>query len=118
MEKIDFDGFGVNLIQDEEGDWVAHFIELPNISAFGGTAMKALSELKTAWEATKESYKKHKEPIPVAPIKREYSGRFNIRVDSRVHRALAVEALRAHISLNALVSQKLARSIFPVTGGG
>ena len=39
------------------------------------------------------------------------SGRFNVRVDRRVHRALAIEAARAHVSLNALVAQKLARVV-------
>ena len=111
MQKIDFDGFSVSLIQDEEGDWLAHFVELPNISAFANTPVKALSELKTAWEATKESYIRRKEPIPIAPAKKEYTGRFNVRVDSRVHRALAIEAARAHVSLNALVAQKLARVV-------
>lgn len=31
----------------------------------------------------------------------------NVRIDKRVHRALAVEAAQAGISLNALVAQKL-----------
>ena len=25
-----FDGFDVRLLVDEDGDWIAHFIELPN----------------------------------------------------------------------------------------
>ncbi|MBA3493244.1 MAG: type II toxin-antitoxin system HicB family antitoxin, partial [Gammaproteobacteria bacterium] len=32
--KDKFDGFTVNLYLDEDGDWLAHFVELPNISAF------------------------------------------------------------------------------------
>ena len=114
MQKVDFDGFSVNLIQDEDGDWVAHFAELPNVSAFASTPNKAISELRIAWEATKESYKKHNEPIPVAPAKKAYTGRFNVRIDSRVHRALAIEAARAHVSLNALVAQKLASAALAV----
>jgi hypothetical protein len=27
-----FDGFTVNLYLDEDGDWTAHFLELPNIA--------------------------------------------------------------------------------------
>ncbi len=49
-------------------------------------------------------------PIPVAPAKKEYSGQFNVRIDKRLHRALAMEAAQAGITLNALVAQKLSRA--------
>jgi len=36
MKKSDrFDGFTVNVFLDEDGDYLAHFVELPNVSAFG-----------------------------------------------------------------------------------
>lgn len=105
--RDEFDGFSIHLLQDNDGDFVAHFVELPNVSACGSTAEEALTELKVAWAAMKASYRKHKEEIPVAPTRKEYSGQFNVRIDKRVHRALAIEATRAGISLNALVAQKL-----------
>lgn len=104
-----FDGFSVNLIEEDDGDWLAHLIELPNVSAYGGTPEEALLELEVAWNAMKESYEKQGEEIPVSPLRKEYSGQFNVRIDKRIHRALAVEAARAGISLNALVAQKLAQ---------
>src|SRR5688572_1381470 len=103
----DFDGFSLNIFPDDEGDWIAHLVELPNISAFGGTPDEAIAELKVAWSAYKKSCEKHNDIIPVAPTKREYSGQFNVRIDRRIHRELAIEAARAGISLNALVAQKL-----------
>src|SRR5690349_19410804 len=106
----EFDGFSVYLTEDEEGDFLAHFAEMPNVSAFGKTAEEALAELKVAWEGIKQSYRKHGDPIPTAPTRKQYSGQFNIRIDKRVHRALAIEAARAGITLNALVPQKLAES--------
>jgi predicted RNase H-like HicB family nuclease len=48
MDK--FDGFSINIFLDDEGDWLAHFVEMPNISAFGDTPEEALKELETAWE--------------------------------------------------------------------
>ena len=104
-----FDGFSVNLFQDEDGDWLAHLVEMPGISAFAHTPAAALVELDQAWEAAKESYRMHNEPVPVAPSRKEYSGQFNVRIDKRLHRRLAMEAGRAGISMNALVAQKLAR---------
>jgi predicted HicB family RNase H-like nuclease len=109
--KDDFSGFSIELFRDDEGDWLAHFEELPNVSAFGNSPEEALEELKEAWEAMKESYISHNKPIPIAPTKKEYSGQFNVRIDRRIHRALAVEAARAGISLNALISQKLSLSV-------
>lgn len=106
-----FDGFSIHLLEDDDGDMVAHFVELANVSACGSTAEEALAELKVAWEAMKESYRKHNEMIPVAPTRKEYSGQFNIRIDKRDHRALAIEAARVGLSLNALVAQKLHGSI-------
>ena len=110
MKHDDFDGFTVNIIHDEDGDWLAHLVELPNVSAFADTPEKALKELRTAWGGVKESYRSHGEPIPEAPSRKSYSGQFNVRLDKRLHRALAVEAARNGLSLNALIAQKLTRA--------
>jgi len=108
MKKHDrFDGYTVNVFLDDDGEYLAHFVEMPNISAFGESPEEALSELTIAWAGVKESYQKHDEPIPVAPARKEYSGQFNVRIDRRLHRALAIEAAKAGVSLNAIVSQKL-----------
>ena len=62
----DFDGFVVEMFLDEDGDYLAHFAELPNVSAFGQTPAEALVELKAAWELMKECYREDGEPIPKA----------------------------------------------------
>ena len=107
----EFDGFSIHLIRDTEGDYVAHFVELPNVSGCGVTTEEAIAELKIAWEAMKISYRKHGDDIPIAPTRREYSGQFEVHLDKRIHRALAVEAARVGVSLNALVAQKLSYSV-------
>jgi len=107
-KKPDFDGFTASLTLDPDGDWLAAFLELPTVSAFSSTPEAALNELTIAWEGVKKSYRKSKEPIPVAPSKKTYSGQFNVRIDKRVHRALAMEAAQAGVSLNALIANKLA----------
>jgi predicted HicB family RNase H-like nuclease len=111
MKKPDrFDGYTINVFLDEDGEYLAHFVELPNVSAFGDSPEEALSELATAWKGVRESYKKHGEQVPLAPARKKYSGQFNVRIDRRLHRALAIEAAKAGISLNAIVSQKLAKN--------
>ena len=109
-KNYDWDGFTINLYRDDEADWVAHLVELPNVSAHGSTAEKALEELYVAWEMVKEDYLEDREEIPVAPSRKDYSGCFNVRIDKRVHRMLAMEATKAGISLNALVSAKLSKN--------
>jgi predicted HicB family RNase H-like nuclease len=108
-----FDGYGIHVFQDHEGDWVAHLAEMPNVSAFGPTVEKALKELEIAWRLVKESYAEEGKPIPVAPARREYGGVFQVRIDKRVHRDLTIEAERSGLTLNALVAQKLAKSANP-----
>ena|SRR3989338_8114687 len=105
--RDEFDGFTLLITEEFEGEFVAHFVELPNVSACAGTAEGAVVELKVAWEGMKKSYRKHKEPVPLAPSRKKYSGQFNVRIDKRIHRALAIEAAQVGISLNALVAQKL-----------
>ena len=108
-----FDGFTVNILYDEnDKDFVANFVELPLVSAFGDTPDKALQELKLAWEGVKQSYINQGEQVPVSPSKKSYSGQFNVRIDKRLHKALAIEACQAHVSLNALVAQKLANESY------
>lgn len=48
------------------------------------------------------------EPIPDALAEKQYSGRFMVRVPSLVHCALAIEAAEQGVSINRLVSAKLA----------
>lgn len=106
-----FDNYGINVFLDEDGDWLARFMELPNVSAFGPSPEKALKELEVAWQLVKESYAKEGKPVPVAPARREFGGVFQVRIDKRVHRDLAIEAERSGLTLNALVAQKLAKSV-------
>ena len=111
----DFDGFMVNVFFDEDGDYLAHLVELPNVSAFGPTPAEALRELKTAWELMKECYQEDGEPIPKAPSRNGYQGPFNIPVDEGLYQALADEAAEARISLYTLVTQRLSKPAVPNT---
>ena len=48
------------------------------------------------------------EPVPEALAEKTYSGRFMVRIPSLIHRALATEAAEQGVSINRLVSAKLA----------
>ena len=112
-KRDDFDGFTVNLFLDEDGDYLTHFVEMPNVSAFSDTPEGALKELVVAWKCVKENYDEDQEPIPQAPSWEGYAGPFNVPVDAQLYHALASEAAEAGLSLYALVAQKL-KSTEPV----
>ena len=108
-----FDGFTVNVFLDEDGDYLAYFVEMPNVSAFSDTPEEALKELAMAWKGVKESYHKHREPIPQAPSREGDMRQVNVPVDAQLYQMLKSEAANAGISLYALVAQKLAKSPDP-----
>ena len=62
----EFDGYTVNVFLDEDGDYLAYFVELPNVSAFGSTPAKALVELGEAWTLMKKCYQNDGLPVPKA----------------------------------------------------
>ena len=109
--KHEFDGFTAALFLDDDGDWMAHLIELPNVSAFGPTPEETLRELRNAWEGMKESFEKHNEPIPCSIPEDRYTGSLLIHIDKQVHRALAEEASISGLNINSLVAQKLTNTI-------
>jgi predicted RNase H-like HicB family nuclease len=110
MKKDNFDGFTVNITLDDDGDWLAHLVELHNISAFADSPQKALTELGIAWKGVKQSYRKHGETIPAPPTRKTDPSEVNIQLNKRLHRALVREAAQSGISLTALIARKLARS--------
>ena len=71
IDRYDFNGFTINLYLDEQGDWLAHLQELPNISAFGDTPQAAIEELRLAWELVKEDYQEKGQEIPTAPARQK-----------------------------------------------
>lgn len=48
-------------------------------------------------------------PEPLIAPQKKFSGRFVLRIDPSLHKALAIQSLRAGKSLNAYLAEKLAR---------
>ena len=111
MNKDIFDGFNVNIFLDEDGDYLAHFVEMPNVSAFSDTPDGALRELAIAWAGVKESYQKHHEPVPKAPTQQEGGVPFKVTIDAQLYQDLTDEAAEAGVSFSALVTQKLKSTV-------
>ena len=67
----------------------------------GDDEAKVYEELCQTVDEWVEIYKQDGEPLPPATAGREYSGKFVIRVGKDLHKALAVDALRAGESMNS-----------------
>ncbi len=57
-----FDGYTINIYLDDDGDWLAHFVELPEVSAFASSPQDALDELAQAWSGVRQSYEARGRP--------------------------------------------------------
>lgn len=92
----------------EDGEHVGLCAEFPSLSWLAPTPEKALSGIRGLVGEVVADMQTAAEPIPVPLAERQYSGRFMVRVPSLVHRALATEAAEQGVSINRLVSAKLA----------
>lgn len=93
---------------EEDGEYVSTVVEFPSLSWMDEDAEKSLSGLRSVVQDVIDDMKQTGEEIPQPFGQREYSGRFNVRVSSSLHRRLAMDAAREGVSLNAWVTQKLA----------
>lgn len=94
----------------EDREHVATVAELPSLSWLAPTPAEALAGLADVVRNVLTDLAASGDPIPEPLSERTYSGRFVVRVPSEVHRRLAREAAEQHVSLNRLVSDRLART--------
>ena len=113
MNKDVFDGFTVNIFLDEDGDYLAHLVEMPNVSAFSDTPEAALKELAMAWEGVKESYSKRHKPIPQANSLQEDDEESDIPVARQFFRSLANQAVKSEESFYSNMVRMLQEATRP-----
>lgn len=93
---------------EDDQEFVGLCIELPSLSWLAGTPESALAGIRRIVKKAVEDMESNGE-VPPAPMSaRSYSGKFVVRIPPEVHRSLAIKAAEEGISLNRLVSAKLA----------
>ena len=92
----------------EDNEHVGLCAEFPSLSWLASTPEKALAGVRRVVDEVVADLQAAGEPVPEALAEKKYSGRFIVRVPSLVHRALATEAAEQGVSMNRLVSAKLA----------
>ena len=94
---------------EEDGEYVGLCAELPSLSWLEKSQTGAVAGIIAAARHAVDDMTRNKEEIPIPLATREYSGQFKVRIPPEVHRRLTIEAAEAHVSLNRLVSAKLAQ---------
>ena len=92
----------------EDDEHVGLCAEFPSLSWLAPTPEKALAGIRRVVSDVVTDMKSAGEPVPEALSERKFSGRFMVRVPAQVHRTLATEAAEQGVSINRLVSAKLA----------
>ena len=92
----------------EDGEYVGLCAEFPSLSWLAPTQEEAFSGIRTLVAEVVEDMVGNGETPPEPMADRAYSGRFVVRVPPEVHRALAIRAAEEGVSLNRLVSARLA----------
>ena len=96
------------LWSEEDGEFVGLCTELPSLSWLFAYREDALKGIVRVVKQTLKEMSEAGESPPMPLTDRHYSGVFKVRVPSIVHRNLVIEAAEAGVSLNRLVSAKLA----------
>lgn len=93
---------------DEDHEFVGLCAEFPSLSWLSPSMTKALEGITRVVGDTITDMQANQEGIPQPLSERRYSGKFQVRIPPQRHRLLAIEAAEAGVSLNRLVSDRLA----------
>ncbi len=93
---------------EDDQEYVGLCAEFPSLSWLSSSPEAALRGIRGVVADVVDDMKQSQEPIPEALASRTFSGKFMVRVPPEVHRALALEAAEAGVSINRLATVKLA----------
>ena len=92
----------------EDAEYVGLCVEFPDLSWLAATPDEAFSGVRALVSDCVADMQSEGETPPEPLADRSYSGRFVVRVPPETHRALAIKAAEEGVSLNRLVSARLA----------
>ena len=91
----------------DDDEYVGLCAEFPSLSWLAETPETALKGILNLVADVVTDMEGNKEKIPEPMASKNYSGKFMVRVPPDIHRALAIKAAEAGVSLNRLASSKL-----------
>jgi len=106
--KNDHYTYRVTWSADDE-EYVGLCVEFPSLSWLDGTPEDALKGIRDVVAEVIDDMKNNEEKIPGPIALKNFSGKFMVRIPPETHRALAIKAAEAGVSLNRLASSKLSQ---------
>jgi predicted HicB family RNase H-like nuclease len=93
---------------DEDQEFVGLCTEFPSLSWLASTRDEALHGIEKLVREVVADMNARGEAVPVPVAAQGFSGTFKVRIPAALHRRLVMEAADNAVSLNRLVSMKLA----------
>ncbi|PJM78606.1 type II toxin-antitoxin system HicB family antitoxin [Bifidobacterium scaligerum] len=93
---------------EESNTFVASCAELPEVTFTSDSQLEAFVGIRLAVAEEAERRQSQSEEVPEPLAERHYSGRILVRVPPELHRRLTIDAAEQQISLNRLISNRLA----------
>ncbi len=94
---------------EDDNEFVGLCVEFPSLSWLAKSPEAVLKGIRKVVEKAVQDMEDSGESPPAPISGKSFSGKFVVRIPPEVHRALAIKAAEEGISLNRLVSSKLAR---------
>ena len=94
---------------DEDNEYIGLCAEFSGLRWLAASPEEALKGIRATVRKSVKDLARTGEPVPQALTTKNYSGKFMVRVPPEVHRQLAVKAAEKGVSLNRVVSSKLAQ---------
>ena len=93
----------------EDNEYIGLCAEFPSLSWLADSQPAALVGIIQVVADVVADMERNGEPVPEPIADRTYSGKFMVRVPPDTHRALAIKAAEVGVSINRIVSEKLAQ---------
>ena len=93
---------------DEDEEYVGLCIEFSLLSHLDDTPEKALAGIREVVSHAVQLNQEEGVPVPEPLSTRRYSGTLTLRIPPETHRALAMDAAEAGVSMNRLAAERLA----------
>jgi predicted HicB family RNase H-like nuclease len=93
---------------EEDEAFIGKIEGIHSVVSFEGQSVK---ELKSAFKEAVESYLDFCNRKGITELQKSYTGVFNVRIDSDLHRRAAISAKTHGSTLNAFVKQSIERNL-------
>lgn len=106
---VNYEHYSYRIIwSSEDEEYVGLCAEFPSLSYLDESQIAALNGITDLVKDIVDDMEDSGKKVPTPISKKQYSGKFQVRIPPELHRMLAIEAAEQNVSLNRYVAHKLA----------